>query len=93
EVIKTVLRKEGEQLFKEFIANLSPSEIKVIKGLATSPGLSPIEISRREFIGDNSVNTSLNLLGKKGIIKKIERGKYEFTDNMFSEWLKSYNSL
>ncbi len=92
EIIKIVLQKDGEQSFKEFTENISPSEIKVLKGLAKSPGLSPIDISKQEFIDENSVNNSLNLLGKKGIIKKVKRGRYEFTDNLFSEWLK-YQSL
>lgn len=92
EVICGVLKKEGEYSFKEFISNLSPTEIKVLKGLAKSPGLAPIEISKQEFIDENSVNACLNTLEKKAIIEKIERGKYGFTDNMFAHWLNQ-NSL
>ncbi|HEX9845327.1 MAG TPA: ATP-binding protein [Candidatus Nitrosotenuis sp.] len=86
-VIEDVLKKEGEQSFKEFIAGLSPSEIKVLKGLVRNPGIAPVEISRREFIDENSVSACLNTLEKKSIIKKIERGKYDFTDNLFAAWL------
>jgi len=93
EIIQNVLQKEGNQSFKEVIANLSPSEIKVLKGLAKSPELSPKEISKQEFIDENSVSACLNTLEKKVIIKKIERGKYRFTDNMFAEWLKTQDSL
>jgi AAA+ ATPase superfamily predicted ATPase len=92
EVICSVLKKEGEYSFKEFISRLSPTEIKVLKGLAKSPGLTPIEISRQEFIDENSVNACLNTLEKKAIIEKIERAKYGFTDNMFARWLNQ-NSL
>lgn len=91
EVVQCVLKKEGDNSFKEFIANLSPSEIKVLKGLAKSPNLAPIEISKQEFIDENSVYACLNTLEKKAIIKKIERGKYGFTDNMFAEWLNQYS--
>ncbi len=91
-VVCSVLKKEGDYSFKEFVSSLSPSEIKVLKGLAKSPGLAPIEISRQEFVDENSVNACLNTLEKKAIIEKIKRGRYRFTDNMFACWLDQ-NSL
>jgi len=93
QIITIVLDKEGNQAFKEFTDDLSPTEIKVLKGLSKNPGSSPKEISKNEFIDDNSTNNALNLLSKKAIIQKIKRGKYEFTDNLFAEWLKYQDSL
>lgn len=86
-IVDNVLRKEGEQSFKEFVASLSPSEVKVLKGLARHPQIAPVEIARLEFIDENSVNACLNILEKKSIIKKIKRGRYRFTDNLFAAWL------
>lgn len=91
EVIISVLEKEGEQIFKEFIENLSPIEIKVLKGLAKNPSSSPKKISKAEFIDENSTNNAINQLKTKAILKKVARGEYEFTDNMFREWLKYYD--
>ena len=87
-VIQAVLEKEGDLSFKEFIETLTPSEVKVLKGLAKSPGIRPSDMAAQEFMDDDTVNSSLNLLVKKGMLKRRERGVYEFTDNMFAEWLR-----
>ncbi len=92
-VISSVLQKEGEQAFKEFTEILSPTEIKVLKGLAKNPNSSPKGISKAEFIDENSTNYAINQLKTKTILKKVARGAYEFTDNMFAKWLKYRDSL
>lgn len=91
--VEAVLKKEGGQSFKEFVADLSPSEVKVLKGLAKHPEIAPVEISRLEFIDENSVNACLNTLEKKSIIKKIKRGRYRFTDNLFAAWLNQQSII
>ena len=92
-VISSVLEKEGGQVFKEFIENLSPTEIKVLKGLAKNPNSSPKKISEAEFIDESSTNNAINQLKTNAILQKVGRGEYEFTDNLFSEWLKYQDCL
>ncbi len=93
EVIKTILEKEGEQSFKEFTENLTPSEIKVLKSLAKSPRKKPVEIEKDEFMEEATVSSALVSLGNKTILKRKGRGIYEFTDNLFAEWLKISETL
>lgn len=88
EVVKTILEKEGEQSFKEFTENLTPSEIKVLKALAKSPGKKPTDIEKDEFMSEATVSSALVSLRNKTIVKREKRGIYEFTDNLFAEWLK-----
>lgn len=88
DLVQTVLRKEGELTFKEFIVDLTPSEVKVLKALAKSPSSKPSEIATEQFMDKDTVGSSLNLLTKKGILSRGGRGSYRFTDNLFSEWLR-----
>ncbi len=87
-VVQTVLRKEGELSFKEFIDDMSPSEVKVLKALAKSQEMKPSEIANQQFMDKDTVGYSLNLLTKKGVIGRSGRGMYRFADNLFCEWLK-----
>ena len=93
EVVNQVLEKEGQLLFTEFVESLIPSEVKVLKALAKWPSAKPADIARQEFMDDNTVNSSLNWLVKKGILRRLARGLYEFTDNMFAEWLRAQEKL
>jgi AAA+ ATPase superfamily predicted ATPase len=87
-LVQTVLKKEGELSFKEFVNNLSPSEVKVLKGLAMSSEIKPNEIAVQQFIDKDTIGPSLSLLMNKGVIERSGRGVYRFTDNLFREWLK-----
>lgn len=88
EIIRSVLVKEGEQSFNEFIQNLAPAEIKVLKSISKIPGLKPSDIAKNEFMSDSAVNVAFNSLSHKGMVRRLGRGAYEFTDNLFAEWLK-----
>lgn len=92
-VVKTILEKEGEQSFKEFTENLTPSEIKVLKSLARSPGIKPTDIEKDEFMEEATVSSSLVSLGNKTVVRRQGRGIYAFTDNLFAEWLKISETL
>lgn len=93
DVIRSVLEKEGEQSFKEFIENLMPSEIKVLKALAKSSSSKPSDIAKNEFMDEDTVNVGFNSLSRKGIVKRVSRGIYGFTDELFAAWLKLSDSL
>lgn len=92
-VVRTVLEKDGEQSFKEFIEKLTPSEIKVLKALAKSPGKKPSDIEKEEFMSEATISSALVSLGTKTILKRKSRAIYEFNDNMFAEWLKISENL
>jgi AAA+ ATPase superfamily predicted ATPase len=92
-VIKTILEKEGDQSFKEFTDKLIPSEIKVLKSLTRSPGKKPTDIEKDEFMTEATVSSALVSLTNKTILKREKRGIYEFTDNLFAEWLKISETL
>jgi DNA-binding MarR family transcriptional regulator len=83
-----VLQKEGELSFKEFVNDLTPSEVKVLKALAKTLEVKPSEIALQQFMDKDTVGYSLNLLVSKSIIVRRRRGVYRFTDSLFSEWLK-----
>ncbi len=87
-IVNTVLQKEGEFSFKEFVDDLTPSEVKVLRALSRVPGIKPSEIAVQQFMDKDTVGYSLNMLIGKGIILRKERGVYRLTDNLFGEWLK-----
>ncbi len=87
-LVQRVLQKEGDLSFKEFVNDLTPSEVKVLKALAKNLEVKPSEIALQQFMDKDTVGYSLNLLVGKSIIVRRRRGVYRFTDNLFSEWLK-----
>ncbi len=92
-VVDGVLRKEGELSFKEFVDDLTPSEVKVLRALARSSDIKPSGIAAQQFMDKDTVGYSLSLLVNKGIIVRRGRGAYVFPDNLFGEWLKSSDDL
>jgi AAA+ ATPase superfamily predicted ATPase len=85
-VIK-VLKTEGELSFKEYVDGLQPSEIKVLRALATVPEAKPVEIAEREYMEDDTVNRALTVLNNRALIRRKSRAQYVFTDNLFAAWL------
>lgn len=86
--VEDVLKKEGELIFREYTERMKPSELKVLKVLASLPWTKPSKIAAEEFMDKDTVNSSLNLLVKKGVLTRRGRGIYEFSDNLFAEWLR-----
>jgi len=91
--VQSVLAKEGDLSFREFVEDLTPSDVKVLKALAKSPMLKPTEIAAEQFMEDGTVRTSLNQLVKRGTITRLVRGQYGFTDNLFAVWLRRSDEL
>jgi len=60
----------------------------VLKALAKSPGKKPTDIEKDEFMSNTAISSALVSLCSKAVLKRRERGIYEFTDNLFAEWLK-----
>ncbi len=92
-VVNDVLRKEGELYFREYLHDLQPFEIKVLKALVRSPKIKPVEIAISAYMEKDTVNTALTLLTDCAILKRKSRATYEFTDNLFSQWLRISGSL
>lgn len=89
QIVQTVLQKEGELSFKEYLDNLTPSQVKVLKVLSRSPDSKPTDIANQQFMDKDTVGSALNSLVGKGIIVRMKRGMYRLTDNLFGEWLKT----
>jgi predicted transcriptional regulator len=92
-VLEAVLRKDGDLSFKEFLDDLTPSEVKVLKALARSQEIRPTEIASQEFMDKDTVGYALNLLVNKGIIARKTRGAYTFIDSLFGEWLEVMDAI
>ena len=89
-IVNSVLKKEGDLSFKEYVENCAPSEVKVLRALAREIDLRPSEIASQEFMDLNTVGMSLTSLVKRGAIKRRARGAYTFSDRLFMEWLRSF---
>nr|WP_276976494.1 ATP-binding protein [Ferrimicrobium acidiphilum] len=92
-VVDSVLKNQGEMSFREFLSDLTPSQVKVARALAKHDpdGVKPSEISAKEYISKEAVGYSLNMLVAKGILKHGGKGEYDFVDDLFMEWLKATN--
>jgi len=88
QAVNSVIKREGDLHFKEHLNIMQSTEIKVVKTMATTKAKTPSEIVEKASMALNKVTALLSGLVDKGIIIKIERGKYEFSDNMFKIWLE-----
>jgi AAA+ ATPase superfamily predicted ATPase len=87
-ICRDLLQDEGEMLFSEYVSNLRPSEIKVLRALARNPKAAPSEIASLEFMDGRTVSSSLTHLRRQGLVRSNGRASYDFTDNLFAEWLR-----
>jgi AAA+ ATPase superfamily predicted ATPase len=93
ELVSSVLREDGDLNFMEFMNDLTPSEIKTLMALSRIPNAKPVGIAKEEYMEDDTVNRALSILYNRGMITRPARGIYQFTDNLFAEWLKTTHSL
>jgi hypothetical protein len=85
--IDEILQREGDIHFKDYLNMMQSTEIKVVKTMAVSDVIGPKEIADAGNMKLNEVTALLQTLLDKGIVRKKERGQYQFTDNMFKIWL------
>ena len=85
--IDEILQREGDIHFKDYLNMMQSTEIKVVKTMAVSDVIGPKEIADAGNMKLNEVTALLQTLLDKGIVRKKERGQYQFTDNMFKTWL------
>jgi len=86
-VIKAFLEEEGNTIFMDYFHYFSSKEQKLLSAVANDY-ITVSQISKEAGEPPNKVSTYLLYLMDKGAIKRIERGKYAFVDNMFKEWLR-----
>ncbi len=77
----------------EFMNDLSLSEIKTLAALSRIPNAKPVDIAKEEYMENDTVNRAFNMLYNRGMIMRPSRGVYQFTDNLFAEWLRTTHSL
>jgi len=85
--IDEILKREGDLHFKDYLNMMQSTEIKVVKTMAVYDVNGPKDIGNAGNMRLNDVTALLKILSDKGVVKKIERGQYYFTDNMFKIWL------
>jgi AAA+ ATPase superfamily predicted ATPase len=85
--IDEILQREGDIHFKDYLNMMQSTEIKVVKTMAVSDVIGPKEIADAGNMKLNEVTALLQTLLDKGIVRKKERGQYQFTDNMLKIWL------
>ncbi|PIN96229.1 MAG: hypothetical protein COU45_06420 [Nitrosopumilus sp. CG10_big_fil_rev_8_21_14_0_10_33_7] len=85
--IDEILQREGDIHFKDYLNMMQSTEIKVVKTMAVSDVIRPKEIADAGNMKLNEVTALLQTLLDKGIVRKKERGQYQFTDNMLKIWL------
>lgn len=87
ELLVTVfLEEEGTTIFMDYIKPFSSREQEIIKAMAE--GVETVsELSAAVKESSNVISTYLLQLIDKGVIEKVERGKYHLIDPLFKEWL------
>lgn len=85
--VESIIKREGDLHFREYMNIMQSTEVKVAKTMALTNATSPKEIAEGGNMQLNEVTALLRSLLDKGIIRKLDRGEYVFTDNMFKTWL------
>ncbi len=85
-IVQIFLEEEGTTIFADYIKPFSSREQEIIKALAQ--GIETVsELSTAAKESSNVISTYLLQLIDKGVIERVERGKYCLTDPLFKEWL------
>lgn len=88
QAIASFLTQEGEIFFQEQFSQLSPKERKILDVMAKLDLTSASEISRRTSESPTTVNRFLLYLEEKGILNKVDKGRFQFQDPVFRQWLR-----
>lgn len=86
--VQSIIKREGDMHFKEYLATMQSTEIKIVKTMAVFGMSNPREIADETNMQLNVVTALLSGLLDKGIIRRLERGQYAFMDSMFQAWLR-----
>ncbi len=87
--IQNMIDREGDLHFKDYINEMQPTEIRIIKAMALEESSRPSEIAKKTLMSPNDVSTLMHKLTESGLILRKERGHYVFVDWLFKTWLKS----
>lgn len=83
---KNFFEEEGDILFREELAALSPKERAVAAALA-GKSLFPSEVVEHSKENMSNVSRFLSYLEDKGFVSKSSAGKYALEDPVFDKWL------
>ncbi|MGH9922943.1 MAG: AAA family ATPase [Nitrososphaerales archaeon] len=86
--VASIIKREGELHFREYMDIMQSTEVKVVKTMALTDAKGPKDIAEKANMQLNEVTALLRSLLDKGILGRLERGEYVFTDNLFKAWLK-----
>jgi AAA+ ATPase superfamily predicted ATPase len=84
---QSLIAREGDLHFKEYLHLMQSTEVKVAKIMAVFGVNGPKEIADQANMQLNEVTSLLGSLMDKGIVERVDRGQYAFTDSMFKVWL------
>ena len=89
-----LLNEEGDLLFTEEFKALSDKERWILSVMAVNSLEAPGEICKAVNENSNVVSRYLSYFIEKGIVEKREKGKYQFIDPVFEQWLiKKYGDI
>ena len=87
EVFDDLLGEEGDLLFTEVFKALSDKERGILSAMAVRGLEAPGELSKAVNENSNVVSRYLSYFIEKGILERKEKGKYQFADPVFEQWL------
>jgi AAA+ ATPase superfamily predicted ATPase len=89
--IKSFLTQEGAIFFQEQFSQLSSKERKILDAMAKFDLISTSEIAMQINESSTTVNRFLLYLEEKGVLDKVDKGKFQFQDPVFKQWLQQQN--
>ncbi len=89
--IVSFLTQEGAIFFREQFSQLSSKERKILEIMAKLNLNSASEIALQANEAPTTVNRFLLYLEEKGVLDKVEKGKFQFQDPVFKQWLQQQN--
>lgn len=87
---RNLIEREGGIHFREYLSMMQSTEAKIVRTMAVFDVAGPSQIADAANMQLNDVTALLAGLLEKGIVRRMERGRYAFVDNLFKIWLKDY---
>ena len=85
---ENLLREEGGLLFTEAFKVLSDKEKAVLVRMALDDMEKPGSVRKALGLESNVISRYMVYFLEKGILQRISKGTYTFTDPLFRDWLK-----
>lgn len=87
--IRSIIRTEGDVRFSDYLRDLAPHEIRILKSYSNHRGEGIKDVMTAEHIEQATMRSGVERLVKDGLLRRTGRGTYDLVDGLLARWLQA----